>query len=457
MSDLRPLPRARAVPWLALFGMIGLVLAGISMAIYEEQLLQSERYREVLGQAEILAASMTAALTFDDRKAVQEYVDPMRVNSDLEAVGVYDKSGKLVTGFFAGRPLPSGLSSDESHPQRGRLIVAVPVKQQNASIGTIYIRAIAEPIRARVLRYSVLALLVIMAALILGVLVSSQVSLTRANRILGRQTRELAEANERLQSEMAERERVEAALRQSQKMEAIGQLSGGIAHDFNNLLMIIKGNLHFLQRKRERDPAAAARHIEAAIEGVNRAATLTQRVLAFSRKQSLSPVEVDLNQLIAGMHDLLRNSTGENTDIVQDLHANWEVKCDANQMENVILNLVINARDAMPDGGRIIIATQNEQVNAADGRDVPAGDYVKLTVRDDGCGMPEDVRSRAFDPFFTTKPPGQGTGLGLSTAFGFVEQSGGYMNIDTAPGEGTTITILLPRDTEAARSAEARA
>jgi signal transduction histidine kinase len=446
----------RAVPWLALLGMIGLVLAGFSMAVYEEHLYQDQRVREVRSQAEILAASMTAALAFDDKKAAEEYVNPIRVNSDLEAAGAYLRDGKLIAGFSRTGKLPAHVQANDFYNQQGSLIITVPVTQDNTRIGTVYMRAVAEPMSTRIIRYGILALLVVMAVLMLGVLGNSQVTLANANQTLEDQARELAGANARLQTEMAEREKVEEALRQSQKMEAIGLLSGGIAHDFNNLLMIIKGNLHFLQRRKDLEPAAA-RHVEAAIEGANRAAVLTQRVLAFSRKQSLSPVELDINMLIAGMTDLIRNSAGENIEIVEDLHSSWPVTCDVNQTENVILNLVNNARDAMPGGGRLVLGTENEHVVDGDGyaEDVAAGDYVKIVIRDNGTGMSQDVRSKALDPFFTTKPPGQGTGLGLSTAFGFIRQSGGYMDIETAPGKGTAITILLPRSSGSETSAQA--
>ncbi len=439
-------PYRRALSWLALFGMVALVLAGFSMAVYEENLYQQQRVREVRSQAEILAASMTAALAFDDRKAAEEYVTPMRVNPDLEAVGAYLRDGQLIAGFARTGALPARVHANDIYRQRGRLIITVPVTQDKTRIGTVYLRAIAEPLSTRVIRYAILALLVVMAVLMLGALVNSQMTLANANRALEDQARELADANTRLQAEMAERERVEDALRQSQKMEAIGQLSGGIAHDFNNLLMIVKGNLHFLQRRKDLDPAAM-RHVEAAIEGANRSAVLTQRMLAFSRKQSLSPVDLDINALIGGMKELIRNSAGENIELIENLHATWPVTCDANQAENVILNLVINARDAMPGGGRLVLGTEDHHVAAPNGfaGDIASGDYVKLVVRDNGTGMPADVRERALDPFFTTKPPGQGTGLGLSTAFGFIRQSGGYMDIDTAPGKGTTVTILLPR------------
>jgi signal transduction histidine kinase len=228
-------------------------------------------------------------------------------------------------------------------------------------------------------------------------------------------------------------------------MEAVGQLSSAIAHDFNNLLMIIKGNLHLLQRKAqlpEKD-----RHVAAAMEGVNRAAALTQRILAFSRKQDLSPTTIRLDELISSMDDLIQHSLRENIEILKDLQSSGWVIVDRNQMENVILNLVINARDAMANGGRLFIRTENMHVNANELDDCAPGDYVKLSVQDTGVGMSEVVRAKALDPFFTTKPIGQGTGLGLSTSFGFINQSRGRLEIDSAPGQGTTVTILLPRTT----------
>jgi signal transduction histidine kinase len=184
------------------------------------------------------------------------------------------------------------------------------------------------------------------------------------------------------------------------------------------------------------------RHIYAAMEGIRRAAALTQRILAFSRKQDLSPSRLQLSDLIVNMDDLIRNSLKEDVEIVRDLRAQSWVVLDRNQMENVLLNLVINARDAMPHGGKLFLTT--EDIEVEDDPDVPPGSYVKLVVRDTGIGMTEEVRAKALDPFFTTKPTGQGTGLGLSMTVGFISQSGGSMSIDSELGKGTAIVILLP-------------
>ena len=262
--------------------------------------------------------------------------------------------------------------------------------------------------------------------------------------------RELAEANARLTAESAERERVEDALRQSQKMEAVGQLTGGIAHDFNNLLQGITGSLELVQRRVTQGRTAALDELIAgAVTSANRAAALTHRLLAFSRRQPLDPKPVRANPLVAGMEDLLRRTMGEAIRLELALaHDLWPTLCDANQLESAVLNLVINARDAMPDGGRLRIETSNEHMDgshAAHARDMSPGQYVCVRVADTGTGMPPDVVERAFDPFFTTKPIGQGTGLGLSMIYGFARQSEGYCKIDSKLGQGTTVRLYLPR------------
>jgi PAS domain S-box-containing protein len=239
------------------------------------------------------------------------------------------------------------------------------------------------------------------------------------------------------------------ALRQSQKMEAVGQLTGGIAHDFNNMLSVITGSLELLERRLDGSDDRAKRYMEAAADGARRAAQLTQRLLAFSRQQPLQPEAIDANKLVAGMSDLLRRSLG--TDVrMETIMAGglWRTHADPNQLENIILNLAVNARDAMPNGGRLTIETQNAHLDdryAAHHSGLAAGQYVLIAVTDTGAGMPPDVLEKAFDPFFTTKPVGKGTGLGLSQVYGFVKQSGGHVKIYTEVGQGTAIKIYLPR------------
>ncbi|MGN2245598.1 PAS domain S-box protein [Frateuria sp. GZRR35] len=239
----------------------------------------------------------------------------------------------------------------------------------------------------------------------------------------------------------------EEALRQSQKMEAVGQLTGGIAHDFNNMLAVVMGSLDLLKR-RVGDNPRALRQIESATDASERAALLTKRLLAFSRQQALNPQPTDLNRLVGETSELLRHSIGAgirlHTTLAEDL---WRTRVDANQLENVLLNLAVNARDAMPEGGCLTIETGNVQLDkryaAANG--TRAGDYVLIAVTDNGSGMPADVLARAFDPFFTTKEVGKGTGLGLSQVYGFVRQSGGHVKLYSEPGQGTTVRIYLPR------------
>jgi len=252
--------------------------------------------------------------------------------------------------------------------------------------------------------------------------------------------------------ERAAAERLKAAedaLRQSQKMEAVGQLTGGIAHDFNNLLTGIVGSLDLMQaRLGQGRIEGLTRYIDAAMTSANRAAALTHRLLAFARRQPLVPKSVDVNALVASLEDLLRRTIGEKLDLeivaASDL---WFTLCDPNQLESALLNLAINARDAMPNGGKLSIATRNIHVGAiaADMQALISGDYICIAVTDTGTGMAPDVLARAFDPFFTTKPIGQGTGLGLSMIYGFARQSNGYVNIDSRLDSGTTVNLYLPR------------
>ena len=241
---------------------------------------------------------------------------------------------------------------------------------------------------------------------------------------------------------------VEDQLRQVQKMEALGQLTGGIAHDFNNLLTVISGNIETLHRRLEPDDPGL-RLTAAAMRGVERATTLTHRLLAYSRRQPLDPKPLELNRLIIGMSDLLTRTLGENVKIEAVLSAGlWHVSVDPNQVENAVLNLALNARDAMPSGGRLTIETANTHLDEAYARahtEVTAGRYVMLAISDTGIGMSADVVQKAFEPFFTTKPLGEGTGLGLSQVYGFVKQSGGHVKIYSEPDEGTTIRVYFPQ------------
>ncbi|MGN6850067.1 MAG: response regulator [Sphingomicrobium sp.] len=261
-------------------------------------------------------------------------------------------------------------------------------------------------------------------------------------------TRELAAANDRLTAEIAEREKAEARLVQAQKMEAIGQLTGGVAHDFNNLLTVIVGSLDLVLRKNADD--TVLRLVRNALQAAERGANLTSQLLAFSRKQRLSPVALDINAVIYGMRDLLVRSIGPQIEIGMELEDGvWPALADPTQLEVMLLNLAINARDAMANGGQIVISTTNihrlpEQLAG----ELDAGEYVCIRVSDNGPGMPADVLAHAFEPFFTTKAHGKGTGLGLAQLYGFAKQSGGTARIRSEVGHGTAVSIYLPRTHE---------
>jgi PAS domain S-box-containing protein len=258
--------------------------------------------------------------------------------------------------------------------------------------------------------------------------------------------------------DMSERRAIEEQLRQSQKMEAVGQLTGGLAHDFNNLLTGISGSLELMQaRIAQGRTAEIDRYILAAQGAVKRASALTHRLLAFSRRQTLDPKPTNVNRLLNELEDLIRRTVGPGVQVeVVGASGLWPTLVDPNQLENSVLNLCINGRDAMPDGGKLTIETSNKWIDerASRSHDLPVGQYVSVCVTDTGTGMTPDVIAKAFDPFFTTKPIGEGTGLGLSMIYGFARQSGGQVRIYSEVGEGTTMCLYLPRYSDVAALAE---
>ncbi len=279
---------------------------------------------------------------------------------------------------------------------------------------------------------------------------ASQYDVSSERDQLAARTRELAAAEARLRAEAAERAQVEEALRQSVKMEAVGQLTGGIAHDFNNMLQAISGSLDLMMRRAGQGRAGEALPLmQGARRTVDRAAALTNRLLAFARRQALQPMPVVLDTLVEGMADLIRHTVGPDVQVALEMgDGEWVVLCDPNQMESALLNLAINARDAMPGGGRLRVSTRDVALTTAElvGQDgARPGPYVELAVADTGSGMNEATRARALEPFFTTKPLGQGTGLGLSQIYGFVRQSGGVVRLDSTPGQGTTVLLYFPK------------
>jgi PAS domain S-box-containing protein len=329
------------------------------------------------------------------------------------AVPVISRTGEVIGGLFFGHATP-GVFTERSERGLAGLAAEAAVAVDNVRLAQATQREIAERRRA-------------------------EEALRQMNATLEQQVEERTAA---LRAN-------EDALRQSQKMEAVGQLTGGVAHDFNNLLQVIIGNLDTIQRHLPEDSARLRRAATQALNGARRAASLTQRLLAFSRRQPLDPKPLNINSLVTTLSELIHRTLGETVDVETVLGAGlWQVEADANELEAAILNLAVNARDAMPEGGRLTIETANAHIDeayAANFAEVAPGQYVSISVSDTGHGMDAATVNRAFEPFYTTKPVGQGTGLGLSQVYGFVKQSGGHVNIYSEVGQGTTVKIYLPR------------
>jgi signal transduction histidine kinase/CheY-like chemotaxis protein len=447
----------RLAPRLAIGMAVFLLVAGFAIVLLGAQYTRQQEVAGVEMQTRILASAVSAALAFDDRRAGKEYVSALEASPNVLVAAVYDANGKSFVAYTRGRGTapPATAPAPGSEIVESRLGIAMPVTQSDTRLGTVYLEVLIEPARRRLMRSGLIALLILLTALVVAVLGISQRALAKVNAELERRASELALSNEKLQIQIEQREKAEAALRHSQKMEAIGQLTGGVAHDFNNLLQIILGSLQTLKRRSARWKMEAAdsqdfhRFVEAGIGGGERAAALTHQLLAFSRRQPLAPKSVDLNKLVAGMSDLLRRTLGESIAIETVLSGRlWKVHTDPNQLENVILNLAVNARDAMPNGGRLSIETANVDLDEADVReqeDLLPGQYAVIRVTDNGVGMTKETLTKVFEPFFTTKDIGQGTGLGLSQAYGFVKQSGGHIRITSELGQGAVVTLYLPR------------
>ncbi|MCX7358668.1 MAG: CHASE3 domain-containing protein [Alphaproteobacteria bacterium] len=295
-----------------------------------------------------------------------------------------------------------------------------------------------------------LRLVVLLAGLLLlGIGALLVVAVRNAMSELRQSRDDARSAHERVLQEMGAREQAEAKVRQMQKMEAIGQLTGGVAHDFNNMLAVIISALQLAQRRIARGDTDIARFTDAAMDGARRAATLTSRLLAFARRQPLQPQVIDVNRVVGGMSDLLRRTLGGNVQLEVVLGGGvWRSHTDQSEVENAILNICVNARDAMPDGGKLTIETSNaflDEAYASANSEVNAGQYVMIAVTDTGSGIPPEVKTRVFEPFFTTKEVGKGTGLGLAHVHGFLKQTGGHVAIYSEVGVGTTVKLYLPR------------
>jgi signal transduction histidine kinase/CheY-like chemotaxis protein len=412
----------------------------------ERALILAPAGRDAIVAAQILTEAGTVAQvcdTLDDLlarmiegAALAVVVEEVLINSDLNALSAWIE-GQPTWSDFPFLVLNRRGGSVERNPAARRLSVTLG----NVSFlerpfhPTTLVSAVSTALRGRRRQYEARERIV---------------EIQRAEALLERRvadrTAELEAANRELAAQIVEREKAETALRQAQRLEAVGQLTSGVAHDFNNLLTVVLGNVDQL-RKNETDPKVL-RRLDMMREASERGARLTAQMLAFSRRQKLEPRAVDLNETVRSMGDMLQSAIGgsvhiEPPQLAADL---WPAMIDPTQIELVILNLAINARDAMEVGGALTIRTENARRDASGRPDeLPAGDYVVVSVSDTGSGMTDDVLSRAFEPFFTTKEVGKGSGLGLSQVFGLAKQSGGGVSIDTEVGKGTTIRVFLPR------------
>ena len=353
--------RRRRFPLLALGAVIILMVVGLIIGALSEQAYRNQSAREAGAQARLLASSVTAALAFDDQAEVQAMVNAVQVNPRVLAAAVFDENGRLVASYLReGEPVPTHTARREEFTEfaDGRLRVFREVREAGQLLGFAALRLQAEPLESRMARYSGLAMLLLMALVAVGVLGVAQSALGRANAQLRARAVELSEANERLQAEMEERARAEAALRQSQKMEAIGRLTGGVAHDFNNLLMVASSGIDLMDRTE--DPKKREALKAGVKQAVERGAALTKQLLAFSRSSALKPEVVDLHVLIESMRVLLERSLREDIQVVIDVPTGlWPVEIDVNELELALLNVAVNARDAMPEGGVLTVSARN--------------------------------------------------------------------------------------------------
>ncbi len=374
-----------------------LLLAGIGVIIQSEAAYRDLQQQETRVQAEILAASVTAALDFEDAVATREAVSAIRVNRQVRSVGIYNEQGNLVAGYGRDGPSPPSTFAARLPAPESAVSSEVPVMSRGERIGTVVLTTDPEPLSRRLTRYLVIGLLIIMAALVVSVLGVAQSALRRANRQLEERADALADANAELKVQVSERGKAEEQLRQAHKMQALGQLTGGIAHDFNNLLTVIQGSADMLRRPGITEEKRI-RFAEAVVQASARAAALTGQLLAFARRQPLQPEVIDINVLIRDMTDLLDRTLGERIEVTTALAStHCTVEADRAQLESALLNIAVNARDAMPEGGQLDIRT-------APVTDAERGQMIALSVSDSGTGMSEDT-----------------------------------------PGSGTTVTLLLPR------------
>ena len=369
----------------------------------------------------------------------------------MRAAAVYDANGRLFASYareLQNDQLPAQVTQLTAMTLGSdRLLQAAPVIEGRDVLGTAYVETQIDPIARRLERYGVIGLMATMAALMVGVLGVAHGALSRANAELGARAGELARTNEALQAQIRERRKAEEALRQSQKMEAIGRLTGGVAHDFNNLLTVVAGNLDLIQRMTTGPRGIVVERLQRLVDGAQRGLArgerLTRQLLAFSRQQPLQSRVVDINATVEDFAPFIQRALGETIELRLAIGAGpWLCRLDPAQFEAAILNLALNARDAMEDGGTLTIGTA---AAADDGTTFAASQAgVVVSVADTGTGMAPAVIERIFEPFYTTKDVGKGSGLGLAQVWGFVTQSGGTVGVESEVGRGTTFALLLP-------------
>ena len=446
MSDTSPARGTRSTTLMRLVPVaaVALIFAGAALAIFSEAHFKSQKIREARALTRILAASVTAALVFDDAQTAQEYVDALRANEEVRAVVLFGPDGEQVASYqrAGARPLPTFPARSRPRFEANSLTIETPVEADGQYLGDVYMRLQTEPFDRRILRYGGIMLLMVMGALLVLVLGSSQAAMARANRELERRAAALAEANAQLQTHMEEREKAQEALRQSQKMEAIGQLVGGVAHDFNNILTAIINSLESL-RRRMPGQREVTTYVAPALQAAHRGAGLIRELMVFSRKEALEPTVLDVNDAVNEVLQIVERGLPESVRLKLNRTAEQPyILADPTQFQTALLNLILNARDAMPEGGEVSITT--DITSRRTGEETELQPYVCVAVSDTGSGISEENLSRIFEPFFTTKEIGKGTGLGLSQVFGFMNSVGGEIEVDSRVGEGSTFRLLFP-------------
>jgi signal transduction histidine kinase/CheY-like chemotaxis protein len=417
-----------------------LVAASITLAVRQESLHRREVVQLAKAQTDVLAGSVSAALAFEDAAAMRQYLTALMRNPQVAAAGVYGPNGapEALLASPQALPPPSALHASAAGWKQGRVQIARAVIEQGQPLGYVYLQTVPDNLAEFVARHIGLLILTLLALLLL--------SLTTGSAL------RLANANDRLGEEMQARAAAEEALRQSQKLEALGQLTGGIAHDFNNLLQAIHGAFELIL-SRASDERTVRRWASNGLEAADRGASLTRQLLAFSRQQKLETKPVAVKGVLDRMADLMARALGPKVELVFDLDEGpGVVMSDSTQLELAVMNLAVNARDAMPNGGRVTIRTR--ELDVKDDAVLTPGRYLELQVIDTGEGMSPQVMRRAFDPFFTTKAVGKGTGLGLAQVYGLARQAGGDARISSTQSEGTTVTLLLRKATSQPPAAE---